>query len=337
MHPRLEHIAAARLGIVTGREAVATGYRPDEIRAELSAGRWHRLRRGVYIQAEQFDRTRGDERLRHLVDCLAVLVSLGPGPVISHASAARVHRFVLPRVADSEVRLTDETQWRQGRGYRVARAALPSGDMHRLLGFGVTGPARTLIDCAREWSLVDSVVAIDAAIFERRVTRPALNDALMAESHWVGIGNAARALALADGRAESPLESRGRLALLAGGLPVPELQVELHGPRGLLARLDGWFDDAAVALEFDGKVKYTDPRNGQDPAEVLWLEKRREDAVRELGVRFVRIAEADTVGSRRAALVQRVASLLAAPAIHPRRFTIVRTAEPGTPVDDAAA
>jgi hypothetical protein len=178
---------------------------------------------------------------------------------------------------------------------------------------------------------------VDDAIFKRRVTRAALNEALMAASHWVGIGSAARALALADGRAESPLETRGRLALMDGGLPRPELQVELHGPRGRLARLDGWFQEAAVALEFDGKVKYTDPRDGRDPAEVLWLEKRREDAVRELGVRFVRIADSDTVGPRRLQLVQRVASLLAAPAIGPRRYTVVRKPEPGTPADDAAA
>ena len=337
MHPRLEHIAASRLGIFTGREAVAAGYRPDEIRAELSAGRWRRLRRGVYMQSEQFARSREDERLRHLVDCVAVLVSLGRGPVISHASAARMHRFVTPRDIGAEVRLTDVRQWRRGRGYRVARAALPPGDLQRLLGFGVTAPARTIIDCAREWELVDSVVAMDAAINEERVTRASLRGALMAATHWVGIGVAARALALADGRADSPLETRGRLALLAAGLPAPELQVELHGPRGLLARVDAWFDDAAVAVEFDGKVKYTDPRDGRDPAEVLWREKRREDAVRELGVRFVRIAQVDLADSRRPEMVRRVASLLATPATQPRRFIAVRTPEPGTPMDGAAA
>ncbi|MGY1682452.1 type IV toxin-antitoxin system AbiEi family antitoxin domain-containing protein, partial [Geodermatophilus sp. SYSU D01176] len=121
VHPRLEQIAAVRLGIVTGREAVAVGYRPDEIRAALSSGRWRRLRRGVYMRAEDFLRTREDARLRHLVDCIAVLVSLQPGPVVSHGSAARLHRFVMPRDLDDEVRLTDEEQWRRGRGYRVAR------------------------------------------------------------------------------------------------------------------------------------------------------------------------------------------------------------------------
>jgi predicted transcriptional regulator of viral defense system len=148
VHPRLEHIATARPGIVTGREAVAAGYRPDEIRAASSSGRWYRLRRGVYLRAEDFARTRGDTRLRHLADCLAVLVSSDPGPVVSHASAARLHRLVLPRDLDDEVRLTDEQQWRRGRGYRVTRAALPAADLQSVLGFGITSPSRTLVDCA---------------------------------------------------------------------------------------------------------------------------------------------------------------------------------------------
>jgi len=336
VHPRLEQIAAVRLGIVTGREAVAVGYRPDEIRAALSTGRWRRLRRGVYMRAEDFLRTREDARLRHLVDCIAVLVSLQPGPVISHGSAARVHRLVVPRDLGDEVRLTDEEQWRRGRGYRVARAALPVSDRESVLGFGITAPARTLVDCAREWELVDAVVAMDAAIHDGGVTRALLQGALLAGSHWVGIGAAGRAGHLADGRAESPLETRGRLALLAAGLPRPELQVELRGARGLVARVDAWFDEAALAVEFDGRVKYSDPRDGRDPGEVLWREKRREDAVRELGVRVVRLAQDDVVGVRRRELPGRLLPLLASPPVGPRRFTVVRASEPGTPLDDAA-
>jgi hypothetical protein len=214
---------------------------------------------------------------------------------------------------------------------------LPPADLQSLLGFGVTTPARTLIDCARGWALVDSVVAIDAAIRNGQVTRASLRSSVLAATHWVGIGSAGRAVDLADGRSESPLETRGRLALLAAGLPRPELQVELHGPRGFVARVDAWFDDAAVALEFDGRVKYLEPRDGRDPGEVLWREKRREDAVRDLGVRFVRIAQEDLAASRRTELAARIESLLATPPVGPRRFTVVRTLEPGTPVGDAAA
>jgi hypothetical protein len=175
------------------------------------------------------------------------------------------------------------------------------------------------------------LVAMDAALHDGRVTRAHLRRAVLSASHWVGIGSAGRAVDLADGRAESPLVTRGRLALLAAGLPRPELQVELHGTHGLVARVDAWFDEAALAVEFDGRVKYADPRDGRDPGEVLWRERRREDAVRELGVRFVRLAQDDVVGHRRRELAGRLSPPLAAPPLGVRRFTVVRTPEPEAP------
>lgn len=193
--------------------------------------------------------------------------------------------------------------------------------------------ARTLVDCAREWPLVDAVVALDAALHERQVRRPDLQAAVLRQTHWLGIGAAARALGLSDGRAESPLETRGRLALLNAGLPCPELQVDLYGPRGFVARVDAWFEDAGVAVEFDGRVKYEDPHSGRSPAEVAWEEKRREDLIRDLDVRVVRVVNADL--PRLHGPVQRLRYLLASPLSGPRRFRIVRRPEPG--VDDAGA
>jgi hypothetical protein len=329
MHPALRVVADRQLGIFTGSDARRAGYSEDEIRSLLCRKEWCRLRRGVYVEAEHAARLRADPRMRHLLACAAVLVALSGGASLSHASAAQLHRLPVPPDGTELVRLTDEVQWRHGRGYRVARAHLPERDLLPFLRFRATGPARTLIDCAREWPLTDAVIAMDAALFARLLSRRDLVEALHAARHWVGVGAAARALDLADGRAESPLETRGRLALLAGGLPVPELQVELHDGRGFVARVDGWYDDAAVAIEFDGKVKYTEPHGGRSPAQVLWDEKRREDRVRALDVRFVRIADAD-LGARWPAVLARLASLLAEPSTGPRRFRVVRRPEPGS-------
>ena len=73
--------------------------------------------------------------------------------------------------------------------------------------------------------------------------------------------NAARAAGLSNGHAESPLESEGRLALLAAGLPLPELQVELHDSRGFVARIDAWYDDVAMKIAFEvcaGSTRWVD-------------------------------------------------------------------------------
>ncbi|WP_369256260.1 hypothetical protein [Geodermatophilus amargosae] len=317
MHPDLTALAAPRLGVFTAREAVRTGYRPDEIRSELSSGHWCWLRRGVHVRAQDLAHAESDARLRHLVDGIAVLLCLAPGPVLSQASAARVHRLVLPGHVDGTVRLTDARQWRRGRDDVVTRASLPDGDLVGLLDFAVTGPGRTLVDCAREWGVEDAVVAMDAALRSGLVDRQDLRAAVLRATHWVGVGDAARAFGLADGRAESPLESRGRLALVEAGLPRPELQVEVHGPRGLVARVDAWYEEAGVAVEFDGRVEYLDPVGGREPGEVLWREKRREDRLRELGIRVVRLVQEDVAPRRRRELAVRVGALLAEPMTGP--------------------
>ncbi|MGY1601258.1 hypothetical protein [Geodermatophilus sp. SYSU D00815] len=335
MLPELAAAAGRRMGVFTAQEARRAGYRPDEISAALRARQWRSLRRGVYIETRRWVAASADARSRHLVECAAVLAALAPGPVLSHESAARLHGLVVPRRVDGTVRLTDRGAWRTGRGYRISPASLPPGDVLRGRPFDVTTVARTLVDCAREWPLWDSVVAMDAAIQLGKVTRVAVQAAVLAGSHWVGIGNAGRALSLADGRAESPLETRARLALLAEGLPLPELQVEIHDGDRFVGRVDAWYDDAAVAVELDGKVKYFEPRDGRTPAEVAWDEKRREDALRELGIRVIRLADED-VGLLRRELAPRLQRFLAAPFAGPRRFRAVRTAEPGAGPTEAA-
>jgi hypothetical protein len=333
--PELASIAARRLGVFTAAEARSVGYRPDQISLAVRSRQWRAIRRGVYVEKPRWDEVAADARMRHLVECAAVLAVLAPGPVLSHESAARYHELVLPRRVETGVRLTETGEWRTGRGYRISPAALQDGDVARTNVFGVTTPARTLVDCAREWTLTDAVVAIDAAIHGQKVSRAELQAAVLAASHWVGIGHAGRALNLADGRAESPLETRARLALLAEGLPLPELQVEIHGERGFIGRVDGWYEEAAVALELDGKTKYLEPWNGRTPAEAVWEEKRREDAMRELGIRALRLVDDDIAQVRRD-LAPRLQRFLVVPFAGVRRWRAVRTAEPGTSSADVA-
>ena len=116
MHPVLRSAAVATSGLFTTAEAKRAGYAPGEIRTLCASGRWVRLRRGILMTAE--DLTAGEEQgRRHRIDCLAVLLSMDrPTAAISHASAARLWNLPTPRPADPIIRLTDPTQWRQGRG-----------------------------------------------------------------------------------------------------------------------------------------------------------------------------------------------------------------------------
>jgi hypothetical protein len=217
------------------------------------AGTWRRLRRGVYLTADAVPSAE-DRRRRHQVECLAVLLELDrPSAVLSHASAARLWGLPVRRGLPGPVRLTDPTLSRQGRGYRVTQAPLRTGEVVRRGPLRLTSATRTLLDCAREWDLDDAVVAFDAAQLAELVTARDLAGGLAALQGWRGARRAARSVALADGRAESPLETRGRLRIVGAGLPKPALQVEIHAGGLLVAVVDAWFDQAALAVEFDGR------------------------------------------------------------------------------------
>ncbi len=325
MHPLLESAAARQFGLFTASDAHRAGYEPGEVQRLVSRGTWVRLRRGIYVDGTAL--RSADARGRHRLTCAAVLLALGRRTaVVSHESAARLWDMITPVGTDYVVRLTDPEQWRRGRGYRIAYAALAPRDVARRDGLAVTTAVRTLVDCSREWGLTDSVVAIDDALHRGLVERTALHEAVLAAQNWPGAAASARALHLADGRAESPLETRGRLRIVASGLPVPELQVEVHDGRGLVGVVDGWYDDAAVAIEFDGRTKYTEPWRGRTAAQVQWEEKRREDRLRALDIRVVRIADAD-LGPEWPHVADRLRRLLDESGPVQRRFNLVRRPE----------
>ena len=322
MHPVLRAAAEHRYGVFTTRDALTAGYGHSQIQNLTSSGQWVRLRRGVLIAAADLELA-GSLGQRHRVDCLAVLLALDrPRAVMSHSSAARLWGVPRPRSADDALRLTDPERWRRGEGFVMSRAPLRTGEVGRMGPVRVTSASRTLVDCAREWPLEDAVVAMDAALLAGWTTTEDLRAAATAAVGWPGASRAVRAAGLADGRAQSPLETRGRLRILGSGLPAPELQVEIRASGRLLAVVDAWFEEAAVAVEFDGRVKYTDPWRDRTPERVLWEEKRREDQLRALDIRIVRVVDAD-LGTPWREVESRLARLLATKGPAHRQFTAI--------------
>ena len=123
-----------------------------------------------------------------------------------------------------------------------------------------------------------------------------------------------------------PVARHGRhVAQGDGRWPVPDRE-QVEDPAQPPSVTKG---EAAVAVEFDGLVKYADPHDGRSPAQVHWDEKRREDRVRDLDVRLVRMARAD-LGPSWPRVHARLAALLATPFVGPRRFTTVRRPIPTT-------
>ena len=84
----------------------------------------------------------------------------------------------------------------------------------------------------------------------------------------------------ADGRAESALESWTRSRFITLRLPMPDLQRNVVGASGWVARSDFLWDEYRVVGEADGKVKYL-----QDE---LWDEKQRQDDVEDAEYEVIR-------------------------------------------------
>ena len=119
----------------------------------------------------------------------------------------------------------------------------------------------------------------------------------MTMEHWPGVRRARRVVGFLDWRSESAGESvsrvrmlEDRVRMLEDGLPIPDLQREIFGPDGrLLARVDFLWDEQHTIGEFDGKIKYGRLlQPGQSIEKVVFEEKVREDALRDLGWQVVR-------------------------------------------------
>jgi hypothetical protein len=205
--------------------------------------------------------------------------------VVSHQSAAVLHGLPLWGVRLDRVHVTRRppASSEVARFLRTHVARLDDHEVTEVDGVPVTDPVRTALDLARSLPLEPAVVLLDAALHRGLVQRPLLADRAQEMTGTRGSRTAARALDLADGRSESVGESRSRVLLHRLGLAPSSLQRTIRSESGReLGRADFAWEEERVVGEFDGRVKYGRAlRPGQDPGEVVFEEKRREDAIRD--------------------------------------------------------
>jgi hypothetical protein len=146
-----------------------------------------------------------------------------------------------------------------------------------------------VLDLARTLPMEQAVAAGDRALAQG-LPQEELETGLQTMERWPGVRAARRAVALLDVRSESVGESVSRVRLMEEGLPAPEPQREIFGPDGrLIARVDFCWEEHKTIGEFDGKIKYGRLlKPGQRIEDVIFDEKLREDALRDLGWQIVR-------------------------------------------------
>lgn len=277
------------LPLVTLRQnLLAEGWTDDELRRRRRGGDLRVLRPGAYLSDADADLNPRD---RHILLIRAELPRLSPSAVVSHASAAMLHGLPAPPASLRRVHVTRRRPngGRRGSAVHLHVAPLDESEVVDIRGMAVTSIRRTIVDLGRSETFESAVAATDAALHTRLVRPAALVDGLARCSGWPGAPAARRAVAFADGASESVGESRSRVAIHAAGLPAPRLQWEVREAGRLLGRCDFAWPEHDVVGEFDGRVKYGRLlRPGQDPGEVVFQEKLREDELRAHGLTVVR-------------------------------------------------
>ncbi len=135
--------------------------------------------------------------------------------------------------------------------------------MATLRGVRLTTVARTVIDLARCLPFDEAVAVADSALYGGKTTRGELDVVLARCVRWPGVQQARRVAVFADPRAESVLESLGRVAFHQAGLPPPDLQVWVGDQGEVIGRVDFLWRRYATIAEADGAIKYRNPQQAQ--------------------------------------------------------------------------
>ena len=276
---------------------LATGVSRQMLSTQVAAGRLVKVRRGVYIAATAVP---DDDAGMHLLRARAEQV-VHPSAVISHASAAIVWSLPTPGFAEWQdappaVTLPSDEGAKSLRGPVVHHVGtLPRGHVTHDDGYAVTTVARTAVDLAVGLQLPQALVLLDGAarrIIEQLVERPrsehyanprlvrAAVDLLRDASTAHRSATLASHVALTAPCRESAAESLSAGHFHEAGLPTPLYQHPIRTRTGTYFP-DFYWPDHQLIGECDGAVKYQSPQD-------LVKEKVREDALREVGNRFVR-------------------------------------------------
>ena len=263
--------------VFRGTDAMAGGL-PRRV---LRGPRVHHLFRDAYADAEL--------PLDHLLRCRALALVLPGRACLAGHSAAAVHGVRIVDVdAPVVVAAPHGSAWDAMPGTAVHRARLEADERVVVSRLAVTSAVRTLVDlAARRLPAAESVVLVDALLARHPWLLHDSADALAGMAGRPGRRRAGTVLALADGRSESPMESRLRVHLTDAGIAPPELQWTVRDDCGrFVARVDLAWPLRRLAVEYDGLW------HGRTD-EQFALDRRRLDALSAVDWRVVHVTHAE--------------------------------------------
>ena len=291
-------------GFFTRSEALDTGLRDSDLTSGVRRGALVRFRHGSYTFRDLWDDL--DEPGRHLVRVRSAVRGIRGEVAVSHVSAALVHgmstwgigldRVHVTRLDDGVGRIDGDVVHHQGKTL--------AGEPIEVDGLLVMPPVRSAIETGTMGTPESALVVLDNLLHLRLANEEDLESQFALMQRWPRTRRLHVPVLMAQQGAASPGESRGRWLFRCAGIPAPALQHAVHGPTGELIGICDWaWLDHGVLGEFDGRIKYGRLlEEGQQPGDVVFAEKLREDRIREVtDCRMVRLICDDLARPRQAA------------------------------------
>ncbi|RNL86918.1 type IV toxin-antitoxin system AbiEi family antitoxin domain-containing protein [Halostreptopolyspora alba] len=264
--------AAAQYGVLSKAQARGCGMAEPDIRRQLRRGAWVRAHQGVFRVRELQGPT---ERGRLLSAVMAAQLALGPAGFACAETAARLWGMQGLPAWDGTVHMAVPTQSTPYRipGVRLQAWVTAPEEIVSRGGMRASSPGRTLRDVLLRLDRYTAVCLLDSALNQGLVRPGDLAGLSAANRGRRGCRRSRPWWGLADGRAQSPLETRIRLVCADGGLPPDDLQHRFHDDRGrLIAVGDLWWSERRLLVEADGRAPHELPAS-------LLCDRRRQNAL----------------------------------------------------------
>jgi very-short-patch-repair endonuclease len=264
IHAAIAERAGQQLGLIRQADLDELGLTAKQLRGCTGTGVLTRDAPRVFRHA-------GFERTYHQ-RLLTAAWAAGPGAAVSHLAAASLWSFdgIQPGAVEVSVPLPRSPRAVDGKVHRV-RDLLPV-DVTTCGLIPVTGPARTLLDCAVRLQPRQIEEALDGACRRNQIDVRYLEWrlAMLRRKGRPGVAALDALLRQPQRRRneDSWLESAFLRILSGAGLPLPRIQARVVvGPAGRRYRLDATYDDHDLVIEVDGHATHATRRQRQADAE----------------------------------------------------------------------
>jgi hypothetical protein len=258
-------------GPFTWQMARESGCSRPQLDRLLADGALRRVLRNVYVSFDAPDTMENR--------ALALSLVATPFGVFCDRTAGWLHGVDSYEFRDLEIMPELDCVVLRGR-HRIQRPECRGGerdlapqDICFVHGLRVTTPLRTALDLGCLLPRAAALAALDAFMRIHKLTRATYLRELPRYRGRRGVVQLRNLIPLATHLAESPAESRSRLAVIDAGIPAPRPQHWVYDHGVALFRLDLAWPKSRVAVEYDGEEWHdrTDAQREATRVRLKWL------------------------------------------------------------------